>query len=218
MFFRQSLSACFSVKQVYWGSGEGWQPIVGRSECLAVLLGFSYLSTQFCYSLIDWSIENVVIVGVSTIAMTCAMLVVRWFNARLRRLTDVEMSATTEGLQFSILHLMLLTFVVACMVFFGQWLQPRIPAARDFTSILALSLCFSAVGLTSVWTMLGQKYLLIRGSAVLFIGFLAASIPTYLTGGSDLWFWLTIMISESTFLLASLYVLRRCGFRLIRVS
>ncbi|MAD81308.1 MAG: hypothetical protein QGF59_14925 [Pirellulaceae bacterium] len=198
-----------------WGglATLGW-PI----RLVGVTIGLAYLGPQFCFSLGNWGSELLLLVFLSTVVVAGVMLVVRWFMARLERTAMATNSVSAEGLQFSIRHLMLLTFVIGCILGIGRWLQPYFQRADQLAFILTLSLCFVSVGVTSVWALLGRAHLILRSCVVLFIGLLTACIPTYSLEEGELWFWITMMIVEATVLLASLFVVRLCGFRLVRTS
>jgi len=183
-----------------------------------VALGMTYLGPQMCFSLNEWGFEIFLLVFLTTVAVAGVMLVVRRFKARLARNAKGSLSTGLEGLQFSIRHLMLLTLVVACTLAIGKWLQPYFSSVQRMAYLLTISLCFVSVGVTSVWASLGRAHLLPRCGGVFSIGLLTASIPTYLFERGDVWFWTAMMITEVMVLLVSLLVVRRCGFRLVRVS
>ena len=167
-----------------WGglATLGW-PI----RLVGVTMGMAYLGPQFCFSMGNWGPELLLLVFLSTVAVAGVMLVVRRFMARLERTAMAMISGSAEGLQFSIRHLMLLTFVIGCILGIGRWLQPYFQRADQLAFILTLSLCFVSVGVTSVWALLGRAHLILRSCVVLFIGLLTACIPTYFLGDGELW-------------------------------
>lgn len=82
------------------------------------------------------------------------------------------------------------------------------------------SLCFASVGVASVWAMLGQPHLVFRSSVVLGITALTAAILSYFADQGDFeffWYRVAVMVVEAICLLGSLYVVRRNGFRLVRI-
>jgi len=83
---------------------------------------------------------------------------------------------------------------------------------------VAISACFVSVGVTSVWAMLRTRQLLLGSCAVLAVGMLAACIPSFYMGILPFRFWGTLLIFEAVFLLASLFVVRVSGYRLVRIS
>jgi hypothetical protein len=187
---------------------------------VGVAVGIGYLLPQMCLSLGDWNRILVSLVVLPTLVVTVVMLVVRRCLARLDRTVVATISENTEGLQFTIRHLLLLTLVVSLILALGRWLQPYFPHSKDLAVVLIVSLCFVSVGVTSVWAMLGRTHIVLRSCVVLFIGAAAACIPpsSLVRGSWGLGPWITLMTVQVFVLLASLFVVRRCGFRLVRVS
>jgi hypothetical protein len=197
----------------FWG---GLAPLGWPVRLTGVAIGIAYLGWQFCFNMGGWALGFLLFVFLSTIAVTGIMLVVRQCVARLDRTSKANTSADTEALRFSIRHLMLLTLVVSCTLAIGRWLLPYFPT---FAFDLTVSLSFMSVAGTSVWAMLGKAHLVRRSCIVLVVGLPPACVPVFFLGDeNNLWFWITILTVQTTVLLASLFVVRRCGFRLVRLS
>jgi hypothetical protein len=192
----------------------------------SVALGISLLALLFNWGLssqrfLRWfevDPQIVVLVALCTLATTCVMLVVR----RRTELRLVAADAATaialprEGLQFSILHLIVLTFVVASLTALGKWLHPYLANVDNFIHLATLGLCFVAVGLGAPWATLGSGSPMLRSGIVMAIALGAGFVPMLLNNFWHVGFWLTVMLSEAGLLLLSLSVIRKCGFRLVR--
>jgi hypothetical protein len=200
------------------GIWAGFARLSWRLRLVGFVLGIGYLLPQFCFSLDDWNFELHVLVILSASLVASAMIFVRRFYATLDFDAAQSHPIKAEGLQFSILHLMLLTGIVGCLLAIGQWLQPYFRASNQMMLIVTIGLCFVSVGITSVWAMLGSGRTLIRSVIVLAISLLTSLIPSYCIDGGELWFWGVMMTAEATVLLVSLFVVRRIGYRLVRLS
>jgi len=198
-----------------WG---GLAPYNWPIRLIVVTFGIAYLAPQFCFSLDEWDAEIFILVFLSTIVVAGVMLFVRKYFARLQRTSGAAISPNTEGLQFSIRHLMLLTLVISCTLAIGRLLQPHFRDVEQLTFILIISMCFVSVGLMSAWAMLGSHYVILRGFVVLVVSSMTAAIPAFLLGRGEPWLWTSMMFLEASFLLLSLFIVRQCGFRLVRIS
>lgn len=184
-----------------------------------VIFGIAYLVPQLCFSLNDWDANVILLVILSTIVVAGVMLIVRRFFARLQRTSNAALSVSAEGLQFSIRHLMLLTLAISCTLAIGRLIQPHFQSGPQLAIVVVVGMCFVSVGLMSAWAMLGTRHVILRGIVVLVVSLVAALIPPLLWMGlSDLLRWTLMMTWEASFLLVSLYVVRRCGYRLVRLS
>ena len=106
--------------------------------------------------------------GISTITIvvtTATLLVVRWLGVRLTRQDDPDQSARQEpeGLRFSIRGLMIFTAAVAVICAGARALEG---ARSPFLFIPVWAVCFVAVGLVSLWAVLGDAHPLRRGPVV----------------------------------------------------
>jgi hypothetical protein len=153
----------------------------------------------------------------STIAVTTAtLLVMRRVGVRLTRLDDPGQSAKQEGLRFSIRGLMIFTAAVAVLCAWARALQES--PNRLFLLILVWALCFVAVGLVSLWAMLGDADPLRRGPVVFVLSpALGAFFAFDENAHEAAWIYiLLIMLLYPAALLWSLLVVRSCGYRLVR--
>jgi hypothetical protein len=157
--------------------------------------------------------------GTSTITIvvtTVTLLMVRWLGVRLTRQDDFSQSARPEpeGLRFSIRGLMIFTAAVAVICAVARALEGSQPWLR----ILIWAICFVAIGLVSLWAALGDARPL-RPIAVVFtlspiLGVFFAFIVRAHQAG---WIYiLLIILLYPAALLATLLVVRSCGYRLVR--
>lgn len=200
------------------GIWTGFAKFSWRFRLVGFVLGIGYLLPQFCFSLDDWDFNLYVLVILSASVVAGAMIFVRRFYATLDLNATQSYPIKAEGLQFSILHLMLLTGIVGCLLAIGQWLEPFFRASNQMALVLTIGLCFVSVGITSAWAMLGRDRTLIRSVIVLAISLLTSLIPAYCVDGGAFRFWGVIMTVEATVLLVSLFVVRRIGYRLVGLS
>ena len=159
--------------------------------------------------------------GTSTITIvvtTAILLVMRRVGGRLTRQDDPGQPARqeAEGLRFSIRGMMIFTAVVAVLCAGARAMQES--PNRVFLLILVWALCFVAVGLVSLWAMLGDADPLRRVPVVLVLSpMLGAFFAFAANAHSDGWIYiLLIMVLYPAALLGSLLVLRSCGYRLVR--
>jgi hypothetical protein len=198
---------------------------------VGVVVGMAYLGPMFGIGIRELTPDTLFIVFLSTPTVTVVLLVIRRLGAQLLR-SNEAMSIHQQGLQFSIRHLMLLTFVVGCVLGVGRLLSPEFPGVHalarlltisfwsriDALSVLAIfSLCFVSVGVTTVWAMLGSHFLL-RSVGVLLVAVSSGGILSFGLVRSEHWFWFSVTLAEAAFLLTSLWIVRLCGYRLVRLS
>jgi hypothetical protein len=153
-----------------------------------------------------------------TIVVTAAtLLAMRWVGVRLTRQYDSDQSARQEpeGLRFSIRGMMIFTAAVAVLCAGARALEG---ARSPFLLILVWALCFVAVGLVSLWAVLGDSDPLRRAPVVFVLSpalgaFFAFAANAHKAG------WVYILLTMLLYplaLLASLLVVRSRDYRLIR--
>lgn len=192
------------------GTSSWWKRLLGvvvGMVCLGLLLDIS-VGPPYRY--------NHVIVLLATVLVAGVLLVVRCFRFRIC-VTAVDRTAVPR-FQFSIRHLLILTFAVACLVSLGKWLGPHlIPATEPFL-LAMIGLLLATVGLITVWPVLGTRHPLLPSM-------IATGVAAGLGFGLTTWFhpfemmilWTTIPFVEALSLVASLLVVRSCGYRLVRL-
>ena len=158
--------------------------------------------------------------GTSTITIvvtTATLLVVRWLGVSFRRQDDPGQSARpeSEGLQFSIRGLMIFTAAVAVICAVARALEGY---RNPILFIAVWAVCFVAVGLVSLWAVLGEARPVQRVPVAFVLSpvlgaFFAFAAGVHPTG----WIYvLLIMLLYPAALLGSLLVVRSCGYRLVR--
>ena len=178
--------------------------IVGTG-CLAMMLGAG----------IDELSGEIIFVVVAAVLLVAAVTwIVRWLKGAMRQIHDSAPDAR-EGLQFTIRHLLVLTFVVACLVTIGKALAPRLPRLHDVTMLSAIAVCFVSVALVAIWAILGLGHVLFRSIVLFVIAAIVGWILARVIDESDDTFWTSTTILQATYLMASLLVVRSCGYRFL---
>ena len=187
------------------------------SRLLGVGVGVGYLGMLFGISLDmttgDVAAEEVLqvafLMGLATVTATALFLMVRFFRVRLHHVSD-EMTVLTK-LQFSVRSLLVLTFVVACFVTVGKSLRPHVPDVpyldlASVTQLLVGLVPFLVTGLVSVWPILGTRQPILWSILLVVVAVGVGYIfhPIYL-------------MTQALVLVASLLVVRSCGYRLVRL-
>jgi hypothetical protein len=158
--------------------------------------------------------------GTSTftiIVTTATLLVVRWLGVRFKRQDDSSQSARAEpeGLRFSIRGLMIFTAVVALICAVAKAMEGY---RNPIVFVPVWALCFVAVGLISLWAVLGNAHPLHRGPVVFVVSPMLGAFFAFAAGARQAgWIYiLLIMLLYPAALLGSLLVVRSCGYRLVR--
>ncbi len=156
--------------------------------------------------------------GTSTITIvvtTATLLVVRWLGVKFRRLDDSGQSTRQdpEGLRFSIRGLMIFTAAIAVICAITRALEGSQPWLR----IMIWGICFVAVGLVSLWAVLGDAHPLRRSPVVFILSpALGACFAFIVRAHQAGWTYiLLIMVLYPASLVGSLLVVRSCGYRLV---
>ncbi|HEV3022204.1 MAG TPA: hypothetical protein VGX76_07040 [Pirellulales bacterium] len=161
--------------------------------------------------------------ALATIAtIVAASMVLRKKDIRLARLGTQD-GANFETLQFSILQLMILVFVIAILVKLGPFAQTYLNDYHSYLSSLVAvvtgGLSFGGVAMVAAWAALATRR---PGAWSLVAIVLSAAIgllppyyfPRFLT--DDFVATSATTALEATFVAGTLLVMRRFGFRLVR--
>ncbi len=159
--------------------------------------------------------ELLIIVVVATLCVLVPLLIVRCFRVVIHR--DSSSAPAVVRIQFSIRHLLILTFVVACLVSLARLVQPIESRSDVFVGILQLAGLLGLVGVLAVWIMFVTKWPILHG-----LGLVAVAV------GAGCWFgWrvlgdveimTTAVAVEAVTVIVSLLVVRACGYRLVRLA
>jgi hypothetical protein len=159
--------------------------------------------------------------GIWTITITVTMgslLVLRRFGVIVKRPGDHGQPARPEpkGPRFSIRGVMIFTAAIALLCAGARALQASSQRLLLIILVFVWVTSIVAVGLVSLWAALGDARPLRRGPAVFVLSpalgvYLA--VPAHTAGRVYI---LLIMVLYPTALMASLLIVRSCGYRLVR--
>jgi len=121
------------------------------------------------------------------------------------------------NLQFGIRHLLIMTVVVAVILAIGRSLKLSLPDNHLFVLTVVIASAQALVGVLSPWAMLRERLLVVRGAILLAVAAVAGWGTARILTQPSAAFWISIALTEATVLIASLLVVRRCGYRLMRV-
>ena len=127
--------------------------------CLVVLLGIGVHEVNF------WTF-TIVVVATSCVLMP--LLIVRCCRVVIH--LDSSSVPAAGRIQFSIRHLMILTFVVACLVSLAKMVQPHVSRGYPTIEILLLAVLFGVVGVLPVWFTLATKRPTLYGLGLVAVG------------------------------------------------
>ena len=189
------------------GSGPWWKRVVG------VIVGVGYLSLLFVLGISELDPRILLLVIAATTFVTLPLLIVRFFRLALR--LDSFHAASAGHIQFTIRHLMILTFVVACLITIGKWLQPHLPQGDTFFRLLLFTVTFGVVGVLPVWFVLATNRPVLYSIGLVAVGACAG----YCLGRilHELGIWTTATATEVVAVVVSLLVVRSCRYRLLRL-
>jgi hypothetical protein len=183
------------------GTTGHWKRLVGG------VLGVGVLFLWWGFVDGSWLRQTLVFPGMVTSFVATTLLIVRAF----RIVTQANSSATTltGGLQFSIRQLLLLTFMVACDVMLWKVLQRTDAAFWRLLTRIAGMLVLG--GVVSVWLILATKRPVSFGIGLMAMSF-CVSDPFGLSNMGTAYTPTCMGV-----IVVSLLVVRRCGYRLVRL-
>ena len=184
-----------------------------RLSGLAV--GSTYLAVELGLGIDAMDVEFLVLAILPCVLVALVTWLVRLFRGTLQRV-EVDQTNLKEGLQFSIRHLMLLTFVVACLTTVGKLLAPTWADIGLMTMVVVVGLCYASVALTSIWAILGTGRPFVRSMFVVVIAIVSGLIAEYVFDhGEEIPFWLSTTCLQAVLLVSSLAIIRRVGYRFV---
>jgi hypothetical protein len=145
-------------------------------------------------------------------------------NSR-RRLRLVDLASTapaSEGIQFSIRHLLLATAIVAVVLGIGRGV--RTITDTQWVNVVAVAIfppCFIMVELATLWASLGIGRPIPRLAVVIPTAFVVGAVPAFYLPGpptQESWqyfIWPAIVGLQALITAGSLLVVRSCGWRLV---
>lgn len=206
-----SLIVCQTNLLGMWGA-LGETPWLLR--LIGVFVGSVYLSAWFCFGIRELEGVLVTFVFAATFLMVAVTSIMRVLTTMIRASTSLK-TRDRKRLQFTIRHLMALTFVVACALTAGKVFAPFVPGLEGIAMLLVLAMCVVAVGVTTIWAWLGLGNPAIRSVFVVLVAAGASWVGPIILGGDSYLFWIPVVILQAIFLTASLAVVRKCGYRLV---
>ena len=132
-----------------FGSSPWW------SRLLVAAAGVGHFGLQLTLCVQGPRVVNFVIVFFVTVLEAGGFLLLRGFRYRICRSTHQK--PAVRRMQFAIRDLMLLTFAVACFVTLAKWIAPFLTCLPPPFEFSVLVLVLAAVGLLSVWPVLGAR-------------------------------------------------------------
>ena len=159
----------------------------------------------------DW--ETFFIFAFTSVTVTAVLTVFRCIRFRIGLPTS-ECNDRTE-LQFSIRHLLILTVVVAVMLAVGRNLKFSLSDIGEVPFLVILASAYALVGVLSPWAILGGRLVVVRGMFLLAVATGAGWGVGQMVSFAVV-YWIGMALTEGVLLVASLLVVRSCGYRLMR--
>jgi hypothetical protein len=131
------------------GTNRWWIRLIG------VVVGISYLFPLLGLGIHELNGASLFVVFVATTFVALVLLFVRFFRVVIH--LNSRPVASVYRIQFSIRHLMILTFVIACLIAIGRSVQPFLPHGEINFVLLLLSATGGIVGILPVWFVLATK-------------------------------------------------------------
>ncbi len=183
---------------------------------IGLIAGSVYLAIECGLGINELDFEIILLVTLPIALVSVMTWIVRRCRGTLQRV-EADHPEVHEALQFTIGHLMLLTFVVACLLTAGKYAAPWLPGLGMLSQIALLGVCYAAVALTAIWAMLGDRHLVVRGAVVMVMASLAGFLADYILDEdpSGIIFWPATTLLQASLLIASLLVCRIAGYRFV---
>ena len=190
------------------GTNRWWIRLIG------VVVGIGYLFPLLGIGIHELNGASLFVVLIATMFVTLVFLFVRFFRVAIH--LDSRPVASTGHIQFSIRHLMILTFVIACLITIGRAVQPFFPHGEIRFVLLLLSVTGAIVGIFPVWFILATKRPVLYGVGLVAVG-TSAGYCIGQVGMFDDLRWMITTGMEAMVVAISLLAIRSCGYRLMRL-
>jgi hypothetical protein len=153
------------------------------------------------------------LLAIQTSAVTGPLLVGRWYGLRLRVTSS---AAAEQPWQFTLKHVFVLTTVCAVVLGLARSI-PHWTLSNDLAEAALIGGGFALMALVAAWVAIGSGRWFFKLMALpvvtLLVGWLLAALEGGNTGGL-----MALVFCQMLFLVGWLGVLRRCGFRLVRLG
>ena len=193
-----------------WGSlglSPWWQRLIG------VIAGVAYLFLLLGVGISELNRETFILVVQATTFVAIPLLMVRLLRVAIH--LDCFSVVSVARIQFSIRHLMILTFVVACLITIGKLVQPFAHGGLRFW-LFWLAFTLSVVGILPVWFVLATKQPVLYSVGLVAVGACAGYCLARIGFVGDEGIWTTAAATEAMAVVGSLFVVRSCEYRLVR--
>jgi hypothetical protein len=208
-FFAVFLGIVFSQTSLLaiWGSlgtGVWWKRLIG------VICGIIYIFflTGTC---IGKAYEEAFLdIGVVAAFVAVVLLVVRVLRIIIHH--DTSTFTLAGSFQFSIRQLLILTFALACLLAVGKSMLP----AAVLLEVVVCAVVFGSIGVVPVWLVIDAKQPVRNATGFVAVVAIGASILGPITGLNTAPVAIIATVSEALSMVISLFVLRSCGYRLLR--
>lgn len=192
------------------GATPWWSRMVG------VIVGTGYLFLLLGLVIDELNQSTFFVVVMATIFVMLIFLSVRCLRVGI--CLDSLPVASSVRIQFSIRHLIILTFVVACLFTIGKSVQLYIFSGDLLFELLLFITAASVVGVLPVWFVLATRQPVLYSIGLVgvgaFVGYCVGRLDA-LTADS-VWM-MTLTAIEALVVVVSLLVVRSWGYRLVRL-
>jgi hypothetical protein len=203
----------------FWG---GLSAIRLVFRLLAVLLATLYLWAVFVVALPEGKNPSAfLVIALTAVPILVVLVFLRHSRRRLRLAHLANKSPSSEGFQFSIRHLLLVTALVATVLGIGRGIRSNSGTQSDAVGVATFPPCFIMVQLATLWAALGIGRPIPRLAVVVPMALIVGAIPSfYLPRPTEvailqLFIWPAIVGLQAIITAASLLVVRSCGWRLV---
>ena len=189
------------------GTGLWWMRLTG------VVVGIGYYFLVFGIVANDVSIETLIVFLTAITVVSIPLLIARFFRIVIRR--GDSPVVPVDPIQFSIRHLIIATFVVACLITIGKLVQPLLSRRPDI-ELLAIAVTFGLIGVLPVWFALASKRPTVFSIGVVIVGAYVGYCYGFKFRDEEL-VWTTVAATEALSVAVTLLLVRSWGYRLVRL-
>jgi hypothetical protein len=188
-----------------------WKRLAGAVLGVVVL----YLSLGLANGELD--IVPLVFLVVAVAFVATPFLIARYIGIVI----SADSSPTTKAIriQFAIRHLLILTFVVACVFSFGRVAQSfPSPQRLAIYVVICYAVMFTVVGVVPAWFIFATKWPVPYGIALVAISACSGyCLGQIIDTPEDRFPVLAVVTAAALVVVVSLFVVRLCGYRLVRI-
>jgi len=159
------------------------------------------------------------VIVLTAVPILVVLSCLRHGRRRLRLAHLANRFPASEGFQFSIRHLLLVTTFVAVVLGIGRGVRTISITQSNMVAVATFPPCFIMVELATLWAALGLGRPLPRLAVVVPTAFVVGAIPGFYLPGSgilELIIWPVVVGLQAIITACSLLVFRSCGWRLVR--